>query len=262
MVDAPYLRRFVHRVLLGPSALAPSQPHPPRRAVDGGVILLAGEPPGPEFRHVLVIGPEPPERVFALAAEFFGPPAVPAETLGFNVELEVESAPAVDAARRARGWRLVEEEPALALAPVSGVIPLPPPELDVRRVTDEVSLSHARALSHHGARQIPSLAAATAPGVALFVGYVDGRPVATSRVVCYGDARTPPGKVADVTGVVTAPEHRRQGYGTALTWATVAEAAAQGCSAVVLTATEIGYPVYRKMGFVPVSTYRTYAPPE
>ena len=262
MVDEPHLRTYMHRVLLGPSALGPFQPHPPRRAVDGGVILLAGEPPGPEFRHVLVIGPEPAERVFALAAEFFGSPAAPGEPQGFTVELEVESAPAVDAALRARGWQLVEEEPALVLAPVPEVVPSPPPGLDVRRVADEEGLAHARALSHHGARQIPSLAAATAPGVALFVGYVHGRPVATSRVVCYGDARTTPGKVADVTGVVTAPEHRRRGYGTALTWATVAEAAALGCAAVVLTATAMGYPVYSKMGFVPVSTYRTYAPPE
>jgi len=148
------------------------------------------------------------------------------------------------------------------LTPVPAAVPPPPPRLAIRQVADEASLAEARAVSRTGAQRIPSLAAATAPGVALFVGYVDGRPVATSRVVCCGDAHTPSGKVADVTGVTTAPEQRRRGFGTALTWATVGYAAAQGCSAVVLTATEMGYPVYVKMGFVPVSTYRTYTPPE
>ena len=251
----------MHRVLLGPSALAPFQPQRPRQAVHGGVILLAGDSPDPASQHVLVIGPEPAERVFALAAEFFGPPATVEGPHGFSVELEVESAPAVDAALRARGWQLAEEEPALVLTPVPAAVPPPPLGLAIRRVADEASLAEARVVSRSGARYFPSLAAATMPGAAVFVGYRDDRPMATSRVVCYGDTHTPPGKVADVTGVTTAPEHRRQGFGTALTWATVAEAAAQGCAAVVLTATEMGYPVYCKMGFVPVSTYRTYTPP-
>ena len=35
-----------------------------------------------------------------------------------------------------------------------------------------------------------------------------------------------------------------------------------GCRAFLLTATEMGYPVYVKMGFVPVCTLRTYEPSE
>ena len=34
-----------------------------------------------------------------------------------------------------------------------------------------------------------------------------------------------------------------------------------GCTAFFLTATELGYPVYVKMGFVPICTMRTYTAP-
>jgi hypothetical protein len=35
----------------------------------------------------------------------------------------------------------------------------------------------------------------------------------------------------------------------------------RGCTAVTLNATELGLPVYLKMGFVPVCTHRSYLSP-
>jgi GNAT superfamily N-acetyltransferase len=69
-------------------------------------------------------------------------------------------------------------------------------------------------------------------------------------------------QVADLMGVVTRPARRRRGYGTAMTWAAVSAAQGMGCRAFVLTATDMGYPVYVKMGFAPVCTLRTYEPSE
>ena len=63
-------------------------------------------------------------------------------------------------------------------------------------------------------------------------------------------------------GVVTHPEFRRRGYGTALTWAAIAAARAMGARAALLGATPLGYPVYLKMGFTPICTMRTYEPPD
>jgi predicted GNAT family acetyltransferase len=103
-------------------------------------------------------------------------------------------------------------------------------------------------------RFMRSEAAARDPQVALFGGAVAGQPVATARITCAAG-------VTNITGVVTAPPCRRRGYGTALTWAAVAAGAAQGCPVATLTATSMGEPVYRAMGFIPVSTYHTYAPP-
>ncbi len=168
--------------------------------------------------------------------------------------IEAGVAPAVEATLLAQEWSLDEEEPALVLLETPP-IPPPPAELTIRMVRDEATLADFYELSKSVPRYVPSLAAATDPDVALFVGYCDGQAVATSRMACLGG-------VAEITGVSTLPEYRKRGFGTAMTWATIAEAAARGCPTTVLNASPLGYPVYRRMGYVPVGTYRTYLPPE
>ena len=170
--------------------------------------------------------------------------------------VEVEAAPAMLEALHERGWLLDEEEPALALASFPGLeeLPTPPSELDIRLVTTQSSFEDFSAIAQPTGRWVPSLEAALDPAIALFVGYVDGVPAATARLGVYGT-------VGDINGVVTVPRFRRRGFGTALTWAAIAEGALRGCTAMTLTATEMGYPVYLRMGFQPVCTYRTYLPP-
>ena len=79
-------------------------------------------------------------------------------------------------------------------------------------------------------------------------------PVATSRVSCLG-------AVGDLMGVVTDDAFRRRGIGTAMTWAAIDAARQRGCTAITLTATEMGLPVYQRMGFIHACTLRTYLPP-
>ena len=244
------LRTIVHTALMTPSPLAPYRAERPRQVVHDDVMLFAIGPPDGGFRQALVVGPSSPERLFALAEEFFGAGA------RYSVTVEVEAAQPVEAALRKAGWRLDEEEPALVLTPLPATIPAPPPDLQIRTVTDEAGLADFRAVESSGTTWVPSLAAALDRDVCLLVGYREERAVATARFNVQG------GSVADINGVVTIPEERRRGYGTALTWAAVAEARARGCTAAELTATEMGYPVYVKMGFVPVCTYRTYLPPD
>ncbi|HET8627501.1 MAG TPA: GNAT family N-acetyltransferase [Thermomicrobiales bacterium] len=243
------LRAIVRAAALVPSPLAKYRPEPGRHEVHGDVALTAAGLPGPDFNYVAVVGPTPPARVFALADAFYGDPH------GYSVVVEVEAARPLDDELRARGWRLDEEEPALALAALPAAPPPPPDGLAIRQVTDEAGLEDFLAVSETGRRHVPSLVAALDPDVGLFVGYVDGRAVATSRLSRLGD-------VAEIMGVVADPAYRRRGYGTALTWAAVAGAAARGCRAVTLTASPLGYPVYVRMGFAPVCTFRTYLPPE
>lgn len=45
------------------------------------------------------------------------------------------------------------------------------------------------------------------------------------------------------------PEHRRQGLGSIITAAPLAEARRRGYRVAVLHATEMGYPVYQRLGF-------------
>lgn len=243
------LRAVVQTPVRTPSPLEPYLPQPVRRAVHGDLLLVSLEAADIDLHHeALVLGSIPPEEVFARAAAFFG------TGVAYTVLLEVEVASALEAALHADGWLLIEEEPALVLPQVPDLIPPPPPGLVIRRVTDAAGLADFQRVSGTPPRFMPSLAAARDPQVALFVGAVAGQPVATSRITCAAG-------VTDITGVVTAPASRRRGFGTALTWAAVAAGAVRGCPVATLTATAMGEPVYRRMGFIPVCTYRTYAPP-
>ncbi|MDQ2783463.1 MAG: GNAT family N-acetyltransferase [Chloroflexota bacterium] len=240
------LRSIVRTPLRVPSPLQRYRPAPGRHVIHDDLVLTASGGAGPDFNSAFVLGPMPPERVFALADGFF-------DATGYAIVVEADTAQPIEEAIRAQGWRLDEEEPALALAP----IPAPPPSspgLTIRLVTTESGLADFMAISGTGRRWIPSLAAALDPAVALLVGYDGDEPVATSRLTCYDD-------VGDINGVVTSPTHRRCGFGTAMTWAAITEGTRRGCVAMTLTATAMGYPVYRRMGFVPVCTYRTYVPP-
>lgn len=76
----------------------------------------------------------------------------------------------------------------------------------------------------------------------LFVGKVDGRPVATaSAMVRHG--------VVQVENVATLAEARGKGYGEAVTWAATL---ADPDLPAVLIASDLGKPVYERMGYLPI----------
>ncbi len=77
----------------------------------------------------------------------------------------------------------------------------------------------------------------------LYVGRLDGRPVASTILFRAGDG------VATVLGVGTVENARRQGIGAAITLAALADARHAGDRAAVLFATDLGAPVYRRLGF-------------
>lgn len=222
--------------------------NPGRHEVDGDLILTDYGYPGPAFNDAIVVGPMPPEQVFARANAFFGATA-------YAVVVDAEMAQPTDTALRAAGWRLDTDEPALVLTPIPTALPELPAGLAIEMVTAEAGLHDFLAVSGRPGRWVPPLAFARDPAVALFVGYVDGEPVATSRLVCYEE-------VGDITGVHTLPAYRRRGIGAAMTWAACAEGARRAATAMTLTASAMGDPVYRALGFVPACTLRTYLPPE
>jgi GNAT superfamily N-acetyltransferase len=77
--------------------------------------------------------------------------------------------------------------------------------------------------------------------VRAFVGSVDGRKVATAVSV-----RT--GTTIGAYSIATVPDARGRGFGTALTWHLLADAD-PGWDVAVLQASEMGRPVYERMGF-------------
>ena len=218
----------------------------PRRAVYDGFAFLDLGGPGAAVNCLSVYSEPEPERIVELARAFFGNAA-------FDIIVESETATAFEARLKQHGWQLDEEEPGMLLTP----IPDPPAvstEIEIRRVTTDAALADFMRITDTGQRWIPSLEAATDPDVALFVGYVDDVPVASSRINILGD-------IGDINGVETEPAYRRRGIGTALTWAAIGAAKERGCSAITLSASEMGFPVYRRIGFAPICVYRTYIPP-
>ena len=89
-----------------------------------------------------------------------------------------------------------------------------------------------------------------------YLGYdADGRAVACSALLVTGD-------IAGVHFVGTLPEHRRRGYGEAMTRHAVQEGAGAGCTLAVLQASEMGRPVYQRMGFQATVGYKTFVLPQ
>lgn len=86
-----------------------------------------------------------------------------------------------------------------------------------------------------------------------YVGRLEGRPVATAELFTDSAAG-----VASIQNVVTLPEVRRRGIGTAMTWHVLREARRLGCQVAVLTASPDGLGVYRRLGFRRYCRFRKY----
>jgi GNAT superfamily N-acetyltransferase len=119
-----------------------------------------------------------------------------------------------------------------------------PRELDVLETADAAAMRDAEALWIECFECVGS-APGTVADVRLlerarvWVGYVDGRPVASSLAYASDG-------VVGVFCVATTPDARGRGYGEALTWAAVMSHPSRPA---VLQASEMGAPVYTRMGF-------------
>jgi GNAT superfamily N-acetyltransferase len=84
--------------------------------------------------------------------------------------------------------------------------------------------------------------ALTLPGTRVYLGDVDGEPVTTALAITVGDA-------VGVFNVATPPEHRRRGYGTAITGRILNDAFAAGASWSWLQSSPEGAGIYERLGF-------------
>jgi GNAT superfamily N-acetyltransferase len=80
------------------------------------------------------------------------------------------------------------------------------------------------------------------PHMRTYLALMDGQPVATSQVFLAAG-------VAGIYQVTCLPEARGRGIGTAVTLAALLEARRRGYATAILQASDLGFPVYRRLGF-------------
>jgi len=136
----------------------------------------------------------------------------------------------------------------MVLHPI-GVVPPPARDAEIVAVTDEDGLRAHRDVLARGFGVPPQLvdqlihpSLVSHGWIRAFVVYVNGEPASASAFI---DA----GGVAGIYNVATVPEFRRRGLGEAATWAAVEEAARRGHTLITLQASEMGFPIYERMGF-------------
>lgn len=93
------------------------------------------------------------------------------------------------------------------------------------------------------------------PDVTFYVGLEDGRPVTSGMSV-----RT--GRTVGVYSIATLPDARRRGHGAAMTARVVQDGVRAGCEVAALQASDMGAPIYQRMGFRTVVEYSGYIDPE
>jgi GNAT superfamily N-acetyltransferase len=158
----------------------------------------------------------------------------------------------------ARGHRpLPKTTPGMALMPLRPA-PAPPTGLRIARVADDTALAAFAHTAFAGFGLPPSFGTKfmtrrllESPEAALFVGSVDGAPVATAMLLATGS-------IAGIYWVATLDTHRRRGFAEALTWAALEAGRQLGCTVGSLQASELGRPVYERMGFVQTAEYVFY----
>jgi hypothetical protein len=135
------------------------------------------------------------------------------------------------------------------------------PDLEIRRVTDAAGIDAHRWVATAGFGSDPSVALGTAcadlldrPECVAYVGVADGKPVASGL-----GWRT--GRTIGVYSIATIEAARRRGYGAAMTARVVADGVVAGCDVAALQASEIGRPIYERLGFRTVVRYIAYIDP-
>ncbi|MEX0626738.1 MAG: GNAT family N-acetyltransferase [Chloroflexota bacterium] len=135
------------------------------------------------------------------------------------------------------------------------------PELGIQRVTDAAGIDAHRQTATAGFGADSAVAQGTVcanlldrPGCVVYVGYADGDPVVSG--LGWRSGRT-----IGVYSIAAIASARRRGYAAAMTARIVADGTLAGCDVAALQASEMGRPIYERLGFRTVITYAAYTAP-
>lgn len=145
--------------------------------------------------------------------------------------------------------------PGMALHPLPNTSPGLGPDFTIRRAADTEVLDDHIAVASEGfgmplefLRPIMPPALLDAPETAIYVGYEAGVPV-----VCGLGIRT--GRAVGLYNIATVPAARGRGYGAAMTTHIAVDGAREGCDTAILQASEMGQPIYERLGYRTVVAY-------
>lgn len=221
-----------------------------------GILIAATGAPIAMFNPAIVTHPlaNPAAQLAAVAGYF------DARGLPFVVRIREGLDPRTEAAAEALGLPYSDSVPNLALED-PGARGSWYEGLEIRTATDAAVLDdHAQVcarafdVSIEVARVIVPPGMLTVPDIELYVGYYGGRPIASSALILTN-------RVAGVFNVGTPPAFRRRGIGEAMSWHAVRRGAERGALFANLQASDMGRPVYERMGFRLTTTYRTFHRP-
>jgi len=222
----------------------------------GGVLITCSGLPATVFNIAFVTRTlADPDAALRDAAAFFDERKLP-----FVVRVREGIDPAVDGAAERAGLVSGGLLPSMIMSPMREA-PAPPAALEIRSAKDAAGIrDHAAVVADafafpvQVAQQVLTERLLRIPDAGFYVGYVDGRPVASSAMV-------PAHRSAGVYNVGCVGTERRKGYGEAMTWHAVRKGASMGCIMSSLQASEMGAPVYARMGYATPAHYKTFHRP-
>jgi GNAT superfamily N-acetyltransferase len=219
---------------------------------DGVLIVNTGLPVAVFNLAFVTRPPSDPASAIARAVSYFDERKLP-----FVVRVRAGLHEASERAAEVCGLGYRDTVPGMVLADVARV-PDPLAGLEIRAAGDATALEHhlsILAASFHMpielTRQLLGERILSLLDAEFYVGYVDGAPVASSALVATDH-------VAGVWNVGCLPSHRKRGFGEAMTWHAVRRGREIGCAIANLQASEMGQPIYTRMGFEVVAGYRTF----
>lgn len=224
---------------------------------DGPMLLVRTGVPASFFNVAFVRGPvADPVAFVAEAKAFFAERDLP-----WRLTLRVGVADAVGLAALEAGLRPNATMEGMTLSSLTATPPMLADGVVVEMVTDEASLALNQEVGAAGsgmpvemARELLPSSILGAPKIAAFNAYVDGVPAATSALITSDE-------IAGIYNVATLPEFRRRGLGAAVTAAALAEGVKRGCTVGALQPSDVGRPVYARLGFVPSALYLVFSTP-
>jgi GNAT superfamily N-acetyltransferase len=203
------------------------------------------------FNHGMVAAsPADPESALALVRDWFAQ-----RSTAFHIDLRGDADADLIAAALASGFEEFGREPAMSLSPLPALEPLPEGFAVRQAVTDGDVLRYGTvdARAWHEITLGISRTAASFPDFTLWLGEMDGVPVATAMAVHTGD-------VVGIYNVQVREEARGRGLGRAMTLAAIEAGRARGATVASLQSSELGLPVYRRLGFETRYWYLALAP--